>query len=105
MPLYHIHLLILSRARCAKLAGLLPLDTLGFEPRAFRMRSGCDSTTPCALLEMLPRNGSLEIAVPRGRGSCAMGNEACGHYFDQGGPHVAERMVCGTWRGPTEKRV
>ena len=25
-------------------------DTLGFEPRAFRMRSGCDATTPCALL-------------------------------------------------------
>ena len=25
------------------------LDTLGFEPRAFRMRSGCDATTPCAL--------------------------------------------------------
>ena len=23
------------------------LDTLGFEPRAFRMRSGCDTTTPC----------------------------------------------------------
>ena len=26
----------------------LVLDTLGFEPRAFRMRSGCDATTPCA---------------------------------------------------------
>ena len=25
------------------------VDTLGFEPRAFRMRSGCDTTTPCAL--------------------------------------------------------
>ena len=24
------------------------LDTLGFERRAFRMRSGCDTTTPCA---------------------------------------------------------
>ena len=24
------------------------MDTLGFEPRAFRMRSGCDTTTPCA---------------------------------------------------------
>ena len=23
-------------------------DTVGFEPRAFRMRSGCDATTPCA---------------------------------------------------------
>jgi hypothetical protein len=30
--------------------GLTPMimDTLGFEPRAFRMRSGCDTTTPCA---------------------------------------------------------
>ena len=26
----------------------ISLDTLGFEPRAFRMRSGCDATTPCA---------------------------------------------------------
>ena len=26
------------------------VDTLGFEPRAFRMRSGCDTTTPCARL-------------------------------------------------------
>ena len=25
------------------------MDTLGFEPRAFCMRSGCDTTTPCAL--------------------------------------------------------
>ena len=25
------------------------MDTLGFQPRAFRMRSGCDATTPCAL--------------------------------------------------------
>merc|ERR1711978_124749 len=25
------------------------MDTLGFEPRAFCMRSGCDATTPCAL--------------------------------------------------------
>ena len=28
---------------------LLHMDTLGIEPRAFRMRSGCDTTTPCAL--------------------------------------------------------
>ena len=26
------------------------MDTLGFEPRAFRMQSGCDTTTPCARL-------------------------------------------------------
>ena len=28
------------------------LDTLGFEPRAFRVRSGCETTTPCAPLLM-----------------------------------------------------
>ena len=28
-------------------AGTTHMDTLGFEPRAFRMRSGCDATTPC----------------------------------------------------------
>ena len=27
---------------------LWKVDTLGFEPRAFRMQSGCDTTTPCA---------------------------------------------------------
>ena len=27
------------------------MDTLGIEPRAFRMRSGCDTATPCARLK------------------------------------------------------
>ena len=49
MPLHHIHLFVLRIVLCARLEGLQPLDTLGFEPRAFRMRSGCDTTTPCAL--------------------------------------------------------
>ena len=49
MPLHHIHLFILRIVLCARLEGLQPLDTLGFEPRAFRMRSGCGTTTPCAL--------------------------------------------------------
>ena len=31
----------------------LLMDTLGFEPRAFRMRSGFDTTTRCALELML----------------------------------------------------
>ena len=32
--------------------GTMPkLDQLGFEPRAFRMRSGCDTTTPLAQLQ------------------------------------------------------
>ena len=29
------------------------MDTLGIEPRAFRMRSRCDTTTPCARLARL----------------------------------------------------
>ena len=28
------------------------MDTLGFEPRAFRMQSGCDTTTPCARMPL-----------------------------------------------------
>ena len=32
------------------------MDTLGFEPRAFRMRNGCDTTTPCARLLSMPAN-------------------------------------------------
>ena len=31
-------------------AGTKNMDTLGFEPRAFRMRNRCDTTTPCAHL-------------------------------------------------------
>ena len=33
------------------------MDTLGFEPRAFRMRSGCDTTTPCAPCSIAQRGG------------------------------------------------
>ena len=36
------------------------MDTLGIEPRAFRMRSGCDTTTPCA------RHSQLACAVAHG---------------------------------------
>ena len=36
------------------------MDTLGFEPRAFRMRSGCDTTTPCARLRLSTRSPSHE---------------------------------------------
>ena len=31
------------------------MDTLGIEPRASRMLSGCDTTTPCAQL-MIPKS-------------------------------------------------
>ena len=37
------------------------LDTLGIEPRAFRMQSGCDTATPCAHMEAAtPRQTSCE---------------------------------------------
>ena len=49
MALQLSHLFILRLPLRSQLDGLQPLDTLGFEPRAFRMRSGCDTTTPCAL--------------------------------------------------------
>jgi hypothetical protein len=32
------------------------MDTLGIEPRASRMLSGCDTTTPCALETRTPCN-------------------------------------------------
>ena len=31
------------------------VDTLGIEPRAFRMQSGCDTTTPCAHMRVKSR--------------------------------------------------
>ena len=43
------------------------MDTLGFEPRAFRMRSGCDTTTPCALGDcVVPSRGACVTASRRG---------------------------------------
>ena len=51
------------------------MDTLGFEPGAFRMRTGCDTTTPCALDEppkkLLARN---EI-------TCVQGTQYIGEWF------------------------
>ena len=43
------------------------MDTLGFEPRAFRMRSGCDTTTPCALCSSLLDSINLLFDWPRTR--------------------------------------
>ena len=42
------------------------MDTLGFEPRAFCMRSGCDTTTPCAL-ERHKSEGHMLQASTSGR--------------------------------------
>ena len=36
------------------------MDTLGFEPRAFRMRSGCDTTTPCAFTDTVYLHMNLD---------------------------------------------
>ena len=48
------------------------VDTLGFEPRAFRMRSGCDTTTPCAL-EVFARARTLAAArAPRANAGIRM---------------------------------
>ncbi len=47
------------------LARPVQMDTLGIEPRAFRMRSGCDTTTPCALI------GPVCALCSCGRGSVA----------------------------------
>ena len=38
------------------------VDTLGVEPRAFRMQSGCDTTTPCA--RVVGRLGRDSCRVP-----------------------------------------
>ena len=59
MALQLSHLFILRLPLRSQLDGLQPLDTLGFEPRAFRMRSGCDTTTPCALEQHAHRCHSL----------------------------------------------
>ena len=42
------------------------MDTLGIEPRASRMLSGCDTTTPCALRYWLP-SGITIVKFDRAR--------------------------------------
>ena len=41
------------------------VDTLGIEPRASRMLSGCDTTTPCA--HLLALEGLSSMRVPPAR--------------------------------------
>ena len=43
---------MLLRLDAPAICDIKNMDTLGFEPRAFRMRNGCDATTPCALEAM-----------------------------------------------------
>ena len=41
-----------------------PMDTLGIEPRASRMLSGCDTTTPCAhVLELMRQTVGVELPL------------------------------------------
>ena len=58
-----------------------PMDTLGFEPRAFRMRSGCDATTPCAhTYEAAKQRYAVgrRAAIPiRGRICTGFASQAC----------------------------
>ena len=49
-----------SDAKSAPSEALQKMDTLGFEPRAFRMRSGCDTTTPCAQM-MNPESARIRV--------------------------------------------
>ena len=69
MPLHHVpsYFSILSQStRCFSRFSLrvrksvpraetTTLDTLGIEPRAFRMQSGCDTATPCAHMHSASR--------------------------------------------------
>ena len=41
------------------------MDTLGFEPRASRMLSGCDTATPCAQCEAI-EDRFVSMRHPRG---------------------------------------
>ena len=46
------------------------MDTLGIEPRAFFMRSGCDTTTPCTLdrfKQITHTHTVVTVASPPGR--------------------------------------
>ena len=54
---------MLARTSLSKIHDGRNMDTLGFEPRAFRMRSGCDTTTPCARLDELHALTSLPPQV------------------------------------------
>ena len=54
-----------SRSRRASfLCGNAIMDTLGSERRAFRMRSGCDTTTPCAPAIKGPLHGHMAVRQP-----------------------------------------
>ena len=46
---------------------LASIDALGFEVMDFRMRSGCDTTTQCALLDVPPSATGTRTRVARVR--------------------------------------
>eukprot|EP00971_Amphidinium_carterae_P233517 4634259-Amphidinium_carterae.1 len=37
------------------------MDTLGFEPTISRLRSGCDTTTPCAQIVLISKVACLRV--------------------------------------------
>ena len=43
----------------------IEMDTLGIEPRASRMLSGCDTTTPCARKSVKPVHGTMPTSRHR----------------------------------------
>ena len=68
------------------------MDTLGIEPRASRMLSRCDTTTPRALCKQATRFSSKQLL----RGKLALINGTCQHrlVMQSSPPHEAT----GVWR-------
>ena len=62
------------------------MDTLGIEPRAFRMRSGCDTTTPCARACCTPHNANPGYSSVGRASDCRTLQQSDGPWFDSGWP-------------------
>ena len=85
----------------------MQMDTLGIEPRASRMLSGCDTTTPCALsgifmqfvTRKLLRNSEGKQARRRGGGGGEVEPTAStAKPLDHGRPKVFDGPPCGPRR-------
>ncbi len=96
------------------LACPVQMDTLGIEPRAFRMRSGCDTTTPCALAASgcaICYCGCGSVCAAAGVGGargahagyssvgrasdCRRLQQSDGPWFDSGWPDSMRHALCG----------
>ena len=71
------------------------MDTLGFEPRAFRMRSGCDTTTPCAPCSIAQLGGCISHRSPSDRASRALGMELTKQYQNDPDVQCKNRNAAG----------